>query len=221
MSDITADFWIERWDKGEIGFHNDAPHESLERHWSALRIADDATVFVPLCGKSHDMHWLAHRGHRVIGVELARKAILDFFAEAGLQPRRAQTERFEVFTDGPFTLYCGDLFDLTPEHLDGATAIYDRASLVALPPVTQPAFADKLARLSPTGTRALVVSLHYDPAEMSGPPFATPPRAVREAFADQFEISTLSSDRALDENAPLRKRGLTDLTETCYVLQRK
>ena len=55
-------------------------------YWPRLELASDAPVFVPLCGKSLDMVWLAQQGHRVIGAELSQRAIDDFFAERGLAP---------------------------------------------------------------------------------------------------------------------------------------
>lgn len=216
----TAEFWNERWDRGEIGFHEAAPHKSLDAHWHTLAVPNDATVLVPLCGKSNDMHWLAGRGHRVIGVELVRKAVVDFFAEAGLNPEISSAGAFDVFRSGPFTLLCGDIFDMSPAYTVDASAIYDRASLVAVAPEQQKPFGDKLVELTATGTRGLLVSLHYDPEEMNGPPFSTPPQAVLDAVGGAFAIEQVTSESVLDGNASLRKRGLTDLTETCYMLQR-
>ena len=82
---MTPDFWIERWQKGEIGFHQEAGNDLLQKHWPSLGVTSDCKVFVPLCGKSRDMAWLAGQGHRVVGVELSPLAVDDFFREPGIE----------------------------------------------------------------------------------------------------------------------------------------
>jgi thiopurine S-methyltransferase len=79
-------FWHERWQKKETAFHQGAVNDLLQRYWAQLGLSVGSTVFVPLCGKSVDMVWLAEQGHRVIGAELSQIAIDDFFAERGLTP---------------------------------------------------------------------------------------------------------------------------------------
>mgnify|MGYP003529788041 CR=1 FL=1 len=49
------DFWHERWQTGQIGFHQSAVHPFLARWWPTLGIRADARVYVPLCGKSLDI----------------------------------------------------------------------------------------------------------------------------------------------------------------------
>ena len=52
-------FWHERWQKKETGFHQPAVNELLQLYWPRLGVEAGAKVFVPLCGKSLDMVWLA------------------------------------------------------------------------------------------------------------------------------------------------------------------
>ncbi|MEO1206325.1 MAG: thiopurine S-methyltransferase [Pseudomonadota bacterium] len=221
LEPVDNAFWVERWDNGEIGFHRDTPHPSLEAHWDTLHINKRATVLVPLCGKSMDMVWLAEKGHVVIGVEVVQKAVEEFFAELGVTPTITPIFDFTVYESAPYRIFCGDIFKSKPQHMVDVTAVYDRASLVALPPAIQPAYAKHLAALTQPKTAALMVSLDYDQSEMTGPPFSTPPETVTAYFEADFEIELRARDDALKANDPLRKRGLTGLTETCYVLQRK
>ena len=83
---MDADFWLQRWNEGRIGFHRGEVMPLLEKHWPGLNVPADGRVFVPLAGKSLDMHWLAAQGHRVLGAELSPLAVQAFFAEAGLEP---------------------------------------------------------------------------------------------------------------------------------------
>ena len=74
-------FWHSRWQEGRIGFHQDRPTPLLVEHWTSLGLAQGSRVFVPLCGKSLDMAWLASQGHRVLGVELSAMAVRAFYEE--------------------------------------------------------------------------------------------------------------------------------------------
>src|SRR5581483_5146601 len=84
---MEPQFWLERWEKSEIGFHQQEINRALMSRWPALGLPRGATVFVPLCGKSRDMVWLRDQGHSVLGIEFIRIAVRDFFAENGMTPK--------------------------------------------------------------------------------------------------------------------------------------
>lgn len=54
-------------------------------------------MFVPLCGKSRDMGWLRAQGFTVVGAELSRLAVEQFFGELGLAPEISSAGRLERF----------------------------------------------------------------------------------------------------------------------------
>ena len=126
-------YWHDRWDNGLVGFHMDDVNPYLQKYWPVLDIQPGQKVFVPLCGKSVDMLWLAGQGYEVMGVEISPIAIETFFNDNGLVPEVSRQGDFEVFTAGNITLYCGDFFSVTAKMVADVDAIYDRASLVALP----------------------------------------------------------------------------------------
>jgi thiopurine S-methyltransferase len=84
---VEPEFWHQRWRTGQIGFHQSSPHPFLERWWPTLDVPRGGRVYVPLCGKSLDMVWLAVRGHAVVGSELSPIAVAEFFGEH--RPARA------------------------------------------------------------------------------------------------------------------------------------
>lgn len=63
--------WLQCWRDRQTAFHQKAVNQLLARFWPSLDLAKGSRVFVPLCGKSLDMIWLAQQGHEVIGVELS------------------------------------------------------------------------------------------------------------------------------------------------------
>jgi thiopurine S-methyltransferase len=218
---LTPDFWIERWKKGEIGFHMGAVHDFLPKHWPSLKLASDSAVFVPLCGKSYDMVWLAAHGHRVIGVELSPLAVDDFFREQGFDAETRSTGVFVVRSAGPYTIWCGDIFELPEEATADVAAVYDRAALVALPPSLQPRYAKKLLDILPPSAPILLAGLVYPEGEISGPPFSTPLAQVAALFGEDYGIRLAETRDGLAQSQNLKERGVSALEEMAYVLQRK
>ena len=144
---MDPDFWHDRWRNAQIGFHQPRPNEKLITHWPELGSPAASPVFVPLCGKSLDMVWLAERGHRVIGIELSEVAIDEFFKGQNLTPETRQIGFLRLKSAGPYKLYCGDYFAMSPELLDGTRTIYDRAALIALPPEMRRSYTAHLDEL--------------------------------------------------------------------------
>ncbi len=211
---MEPEFWHERWREGRIGFHEGRPNTFLTRH--ASHLGAPGRVLVPLSGKSHDLVYLAARGHQVIGVELSPLAVSSFFSEHGLEPERREHGPLETWSAGPITLLLGDFFALGPELLgpDPVTAIYDRAALVALPAERRPRYAEHLRALTPRGARGLVVTFDYPQELMQGPPFSVPPSEISALFA---ELAPTEVDSAMADLPRLRESG-TAAIERCFTL---
>ncbi|HKN85294.1 MAG TPA: thiopurine S-methyltransferase [Nitrospiraceae bacterium] len=214
---MEPEFWHQRWASNQIGFHEGQVNAYLARHYADLGLAPGETVFVPLCGKSVDVRWLADQGAHVVGVELSPIAVESFFAEQGLTPRTSKEGAFAVWESGPIQLLCGDYFALTPAHLAGAHAVYDRAALIALPPERRADYVAHLDRLLPGARRTLLVSLEYPQEQMQGPPFSVAEREVHRLFASA-RIERLGTQDVLADNPRFRDKGLTRLLEYAYLI---
>jgi len=214
---MDPDFWHRRWQDNLTGFHQSAVNPCLETWWPRLQVAQDERVFVPLCGKSLDMLWLRERCE-VLGVELSPVAVEAFFTENGLQPEHSEQGAFRVCATQRLRLLCGDFFDLQPDQLQQVHAVYDRASLIALPAAMRPRFAALLTQLLPAGTRMLLVTLDYVQAQMNGPPFAVSAQEVRTLFGADWTIEQLHETDILAHEPRFRERGLSRMSEACYLL---
>lgn len=217
---MHPDFWHQRWQQNQIGFHQDTPTPLLQKHWPALGVAAGARVFVPLCGKSLDMAWLAARGHRVLGVELSRLAVEQFFAEHGLQPDIEDSRYGTCFRAGNIEILCGDAFGLDAELLASCSAVFDRAALIALPPALRQRYVGELHARLPTGCRGLLVTLEYPQDERDGPPFSVPEPEVRELYADAWSVDLLER-RPIPADHPGFVNGVSRLETAVYALQRQ
>lgn len=217
---MDPNFWLDRWQSNEIGFHQPMVQPALERHWAGLGVKPGARVFVPLAGKSLDMVWLAERGHEVIGAELSKLAVDTFFSDRSRAASIVTEGQHSVHRAGPYEVWCGDYFELPAHATSRIGAVYDRAALVAMPVTLQQRYASKLAELTPRDAPVLLVSLEYDPSQMDGPPFPIPRSQIESLFGQSFDITPLDAREGLPASPNLKKRGLTWLKEPIYLLRR-
>lgn len=217
---MEPEFWIERWKNNEIGFHQEQYNPRLLEFWPTLVPNATAPVFVPLCGKSTDMVWLHDRGHTVYGVDISPIAIAGFFQGCNLVPQITPQGELIRYTAQRYTLWCGDFFVLERASLPGVAAIYDRASLVALPPALRVRYAKHLAQLTAVDTPLLLISLDYPAHEMQGPPFGISAQEIHALYGPMFDLRELMARDTLDDSPRFRQRGLTRLDERVYALRR-
>lgn len=125
--------WLQTWRDKQTDFHQENVNPLLMRFWPKLKLPPGCKIFVPLCGKSLDMIWLASQGHNVIGVELSPIAVQAFFQENHLKPVKRTKGQFTLWKHGRISILCGDYFSLATGDLGDIDTVYDRASLTALP----------------------------------------------------------------------------------------
>lgn len=217
---MEAEFWHQRWQNNRIGFHQESINPYLQAHWSRLNLAAGSLVFVPLCGKSRDMIWLAEQGYAVTGVEISELAVGAFFEEQGLTPTVTRTPRFQRWQHDGLTILCGDFFDLTADDTGQIQGIYDRAALIAFPADQRRHYARHLTGLLPETLVGLLITLDYPPLEMEGPPFAVTDEELRSLFPVEFKLERVAGRNCLNDSPRFRERGVSRLIETAYALQR-
>ncbi|CAM9607408.1 unnamed protein product [Chrysoparadoxa australica] len=183
-------------------------------------------VFVPLCGKTPDLAWLADQKHQVVGVEGIEKAVYELQKESWLSLQKSHVpyprddhgaefipaakwegaKRGYMFTTGekglgyytdpygrdtmavfadakkPLTVVCADFFRLTPAIVGEFSRIWDRASLVAVPPEAQEAYVDICDNVLLKGGKILLVTLEYDQSKVNGPPFSINEKQVKALY---------------------------------------
>jgi len=217
---MQPDFWHQRWHSNQIGFHRDTPLPLLLKYWPALGLETGSQVFVPLCGKSLDMLWLAEQGQRVLGVELSELAITQFFDERGLSPETRQSEYGTHYHAGAWELICGDAFALSPKVLQDCTGVYDRGAMIALPPKMRETYVNTVWHRLPTGCQGLLVTLEYPQAEKNGPPFSVEENEILQRFANICAVELLERRDILNNEPKFQAEGVTELHTSVYRLRR-
>lgn len=229
---MDLDFWHDRWEKGETGFHQPTVNPYLGYFYgekgASVDIRSTLKVFVPLCGKSMDMQWLSENGYAVIGVECSPVAVKEFVKNHGVSIEEIDTGTHIKYTingeladSASIELILGDFFGLTEKDVEGVTDVFDRASLIALPEAMRSAYAKKMTELLAPGVRALLITMTYPQQEMDGPPFSVSEEEVHDLYHENFNIDKILVKDILIDEPRFQQRGLTSLVETAYKLTRK
>ncbi|MGF1702465.1 thiopurine S-methyltransferase [Photobacterium makurazakiensis] len=212
---MDAEFWHSRWAENRIGFHLDDINPALTKYWSQVNANRDDVVFVPMCGKSVDLTWLAEKHNKVIGVELSDIAVRTFFTEHFYTPMVTTLGNHQTLYEfDEISIYCGDFFST---QIDPADVVYDRAALIAMPESMRKLYVEKLLSLVKPGGRILLVTLDYPQNEMDGPPFSVPSMDVDALFTN-CKITHLGRYDA-GETHPRRQRGLTRFAEEVWLIE--
>jgi thiopurine S-methyltransferase len=211
---MESDFWESRWREGRIGFHRSEPNPYLVRHALGMR-GWPGRVFLPLAGKSLDVTWLADRGCEVVANEWVERAVRSFFDERGVQPERTTDGAFHRYTSSGITFYQGDFFELRPEQVRPVQWVFDRGSLIALPPDVRPRYVRHLIDLVGEEAEILLNVIEYDQTQMAGPPFSVPTPELQSLF-EGWDLTLLEEQPSLDDNSRFRAAGLTWLTERVW-----
>jgi thiopurine S-methyltransferase len=188
---MDEQFWHRRWELSEIGFHEGKANALLVAHFGALSLADGSRVFLPLCGKTIDIHFLLSRGYRVAGAELSRIAIEQLFAELDVTPEIADVGSMSRYSAPGIDIFVGDIFDLSAEMLGPVDAVYDRAALVALPRPMRDRYAAHLMEITAKAPQ-LLIAFDYDQSVMAGPPFAVDGGEVERLYASSYGLALLA-----------------------------
>ena len=227
---MQQNFWHAVWERDSIGFHQDEVHPFLLKHSEQFfgeiperdsgRVSPSTTlsehIFVPLCGKSLDIVWLAQY-FNVTGSELSEIACRDFFAEHRLSPVVLQYTHHQAFQFENITLWQGDHFSLSKDGLPRFDWIYDRAAIIALPKSMQTKYANHLTSFIDDGAKLLLISLEFPEEQLEGPPFPIFNQDVQSLFSG-YKIEELDHHELPDKQFARRRFNVDYLIERLYLI---
>lgn len=185
---MEAEFWHQRWGRGEIGFHQNEVNPMLAEHFRQLALAAGSRVFIPLCGKSLDIVWLLAQGYQVVGAELSELAVRELFETLGIQPEISSVGSLKHYQGEGVDIYVGDIFDLTRGVIGQVDAVYDRAAMVALPDKVRVRYSAHLLQLTEVAPQ-LLITYSYDQSLLAGPPFSISAKEVSQHYGEGYQIT--------------------------------
>ncbi|XP_036827197.1 probable thiopurine S-methyltransferase isoform X2 [Oncorhynchus mykiss] len=192
--------WEERWREDQTGWHR--PHVNKMLESNIEKVLDGrkgVKFFFPLCGKALDMKWLADMGHSVVGVEIAEKAIKQFFEESNMTYSEETVSALpgaKVYksSERNISLYQCDLYNFSR-------------------------YAALITSLMDKDCRYLLDTLLYNPEVYKGPPFFVPDEQVQSLFGKSCDIELLQSLDALTDRE--KARGMDFFTEKVHLITLK
>lgn len=211
---MEASFWHQKWEQGDIGFHQSEANALLIEHFDTLNLAKGSRVFLPLCGKTRDIAWLLTRGYRVVGAELSELAISELFNELRVEPEISRLETLTRYCAKDIDLFVGDIFDVSAEVLGLVDVVYDRAALVAMPANMRSQYTSHLMKITNTAPQ-LLICYEYNQQLIDGPPFSVSETEVNHHYAAAYQLK-----RAESKDVAGGLKGKVASIETVWLLQK-
>ncbi len=211
---MKTNYWHQKWERGDIGFHENEANPLLIEHFEKLNLAKGSRVFLPLCGKSRDAAWLLASGYRVVGAELSELAITALFKELGLEPEISKVGELTRYSAKDIDMLVGDIFDVSAKHLGPINTIYDRAALVALPAFIRLQYTAHLMNITNAAPQ-LLITYEYNQLLMDGPPFSVNEIEVKRHYGAAYQLKSVEI-----KNVAGGLKGKVASTETVWLLQK-
>jgi thiopurine S-methyltransferase len=189
---VGGEYWLDRWRRKAIGFHESQANPLLVTHFASLSLPPASRIFVPLCGKTLDIQWLLARGHQIVGAELSEIAVQELFAGLGLIPSLTPVGSITRYGAPGIEVFQGDIFALSRGKLGPVAAIYDKAALIALPESMRARYATHIERLTECA-RQLIICLDYDQRLLAGPPFSVDGAELERLYRPAYDLRLLAS----------------------------
>ncbi len=216
---MEPEFWLERWEKKQIGFHQSDFNPFLKKY-GEFYFKNSKSVFLPLCGKTKDLLWFRDKKLIVTGIELSQIACEEFFTENQILYYKENEHNFCFYIayDFPLVIIQGDFFNLTKDIFSKRSiqidSLYDRASFVAMPKKLRKLYVKKILELFPKVKVYFLITMEFESTEKKdlGPPFSVPDQEVYELFSNFQSIK-------LVEKQSLNKPNTIFAVESLFVLE--
>mgnify|MGYP005989515905 CR=1 FL=1 len=212
---MEHDFWHNKWEIQQIGFHLDYIHPILKR--SIGLFAAQKKVFVPLCGKSLDIGYLLGQGCQVVGVELSEIAVSELFEQLQLKPSISIWGQGKRYQAQDITIFVGDFFAITAADLGNVAWVYDRGALIALPDELRVRYSKHLDEIACHAPQ-LLITLDYDQDIASGPPFAISGDEVMVHYGQSYQVKLLEEADIIEDEPKFKAKGLPWFFQRAYHL---
>lgn len=188
------EFWSSRWKTGDTPWQTQGIHRLLDQHQElVLAGKQNARVFIPLCGKAHELLWFYGRAHNVIGVEYIERSASEFFTDNGLpcEETTCHELKCKVFRtlDHRLQIFVCSIFEFNRDCAGTMDIVWDRGALVAVNDDERPRYASVIKSLLSPGFSYGLCTVVYDDPSFKGFPRSVPDDEVVKLFGDFMTLT--------------------------------
>ena len=211
---MKQDHWQQMWNMRDIGFHQSQVHPDLLKHQNLL-MKPGCRVYVPLCGKSLDLVYLADQGYDVVGCEFVEMAVKEFFDEQKLEYTVSKDSAINVSvykaSSMKLSIYQGDFFVLSSSVIGKFDVIWDRASIVAINISDREKYAKTLIELMAPRCKSLLNLLTITGKNYVGPPHSINAEDIKKLFGSVFKYKEVDATHFPFEHPAVDSLKITNL----------
>lgn len=158
-------------------------------------------IFVPLCGTSIDMKWLADQGQEVIGLECSEHAILKFFEKNTIEFEKTIStvdSSFCIFKGktSKIAIFQGDFFKFTSEIAGGLMdTVWDTASLNTIDLVQREKYVEVMHSLLKYDARYVLSAMFFgEKRTWKNNPFDISEDDMKQMFGSDWSWELIDKD---------------------------
>ncbi|XP_029836023.2 thiopurine S-methyltransferase [Ixodes scapularis] len=193
------EYWTNRWNNGDTSWQLDGVNPLLEKNQDVILAGkQDARVFIPMCGKAHELKWFYNKGHRVVGVEFIETVARSYFLDNCLPLDEGECPilKCKIFQtpDKRLRIFVCSVFDFDKSCAGAMDIVWDRGGLCSIDVELRDRYITlMMSLLSPNFSYALW-TIVYDNS-YKGFPTSMPEAVLRELFAGRgINLRFIDSD---------------------------
>ncbi|XP_077523902.1 thiopurine S-methyltransferase-like isoform X1 [Amblyomma americanum] len=180
------DYWVAQWRNGGATWQQPGITKLLKQNIDVVLAGKRrAQVFLPLCGKAHELKWFHDMGYSVVGVEFVEECVIEYFQENGLEIEETMCPvincKIIQTPNRHLRVFVCSIFDFNRKCTGLMDIVWDRSSFSALPEGDRPRYAKVIKSLLAPGFSYGLYTMYYD-----APWFKLNPRSTTESDLEQL-----------------------------------
>ncbi|WP_162902470.1 class I SAM-dependent methyltransferase [Facilibium subflavum] len=191
-------FWLRCWENDNYEFFDQKDvNVHLKNYLHLFMLTNNDICFIPFCGKSIDMIYLARLGVKVIGVEISKKAVELFFKTYELDYSITKIDPLNqwVYQSNNINIICADMFDIDLSLLTNKVALwYDRGAYISIPKCIREKYAAYINHHSALISNIFMISTYYNGIS-DKPPYSVSDVEIKTGFEKSYDILKLDCIR--------------------------
>ncbi|XP_049526010.1 probable thiopurine S-methyltransferase isoform X1 [Dermacentor silvarum] len=192
------DFWTVWWKEGSHTWQLPAVCRYLTENKDVILAGKaNAQVFIPLCGKAHELKWFRDMGHRVVGVEFVEDITREYFRENDLEMEESVCPvincKILQTPDKTIRIFICDIFDFKRECAGYMDIVWDRSGFTCVLQEDRPRYAALIKSLLADDFSYGLWAVTYDAPWYNRSPRSLDEATIRKLYGDTANITLLGS----------------------------